>query len=50
MNAAGISPATLAVPLPLNPEHVFRPGRYTADRREHAPSALGTERGDFAIL
>ena len=51
MNAAGVSPATLEVPrLPLDPEHVFRPGRYSAVRREHAPSALGSERGDFAIL
>ena len=36
--------------LPLDPEHVFRPWRYTATRREHAASALGTKRGDFAIL
>ena len=36
--------------LPLDPEHVFRPGRSSAVRREHAPSALGTECGDFAIL
>ena len=43
-------PRQRAVPLPLDPEDVFRPGRYTADRREHAPSALGSERGDFAIL
>ena len=28
----------------------FRPWRYTATRREHAPSALGTKWGDFAIL
>ena len=34
----------------LIPKNVFRPGRHTADRREHAPSALGSERGDFAIL
>ena len=47
---SGNFPGNVAVPLPLDPQDVFRPGRYTADRREHAPSALGSERGDFAIL
>ena len=51
MNAAGISPATLEVPdFRLIPKMFFGPGGTTADRREHAPSALGSERGDFAIL
>ena len=36
--------------LPVNPENVFRPGRSSAVRCEHAPSALGTECGDFTIL
>ena len=38
------------VPPQATTEHFFRPWRYTATRREHAPSALGAKCGDFAIL
>ena len=34
----------------VNPEDVFRSRRYAATRCEHAASALGTQRRDFAIL
>ena len=48
---SGNFPGRVGVPrLPVDPEHVFRPGRSSAVRREHPPSALGTERGDFTIL
>ena len=42
--------ALAALDFRLDPEHVFRPGRYSAARREHAASALSSERGNFSIL
>ena len=36
--------------LPVNPEHIFRPRRASAARREHAAAAFSSERRDFAIL
>ncbi len=36
--------------LPVNPEHIFRPRRASAARREHAATAFSSERRDFAIL
>ena len=53
MVAAPINLAALFLPEfgpQANTEHFFRPWRYTATRREHAPPALGTKCGDFAIL
>ena len=45
-----VKPGTVGPTGPLGSKHVFRSRRYTATRREHAPSALGAKCGDFAIL
>ena len=50
MIAAGISLAALQIRLPLDPEHCFSARRTSAARRQHAASALSSERGDFSIL
>ena len=48
--AAAMSPVIGFPRLRLIPKHVFRPWRYTANRREHAVSPFSTKCGEFAIL
>ena len=51
----GVPGGSVAVPFSffgfrLRPSMFFGPRRYTATRREHAPSAFGSERANFSVL